>query len=394
MRRIVIGLIAGVLVATISGQAIADAPLGNVGSKFDITMYGYVKLDASYDTHKTVMGDAAFWTLPEVDGSDDEFNMTANQTRLGLKIAGPEVMGGTVSGRFEMDFYGGGAPNKSNPRMRLAYVNYALESGLSFRAGQDWETFINVLPKTVNFGTLGYQGSLGLRRPQFRISQDIALGEAKLTAKIAAARTIGKDMDGAGQDDGADSGLPSGQWNLLFTTPIPWAEKALKVGASGHYGQETVDGVSSNGAVIKTDDKNYDTWSVIGSLYLPIIDQLAIQGTYWQGENLGASYYGGIGQGINLAEKTGIAASGGWIQALITPWEKISVNVIYGMDNPDDDDLNEGNRSKNQIISGNIFYAMDPSLILALEYMNIETSYKDSDKATDNRVQASVMYKF
>ncbi|NCC50569.1 MAG: hypothetical protein EOM20_05065 [Spartobacteria bacterium] len=393
MRRIVIGLMAGVLIATISGQAIADAPLGNVGSKFDITLYGFTKLDASYDTHKTVAGNLAFFALPESDGSDDEFNMTANETRLGLKIAGPEVMGGNVSGCVEIDFYGGGEQNKANPRMRLAYVDYAMDSGLSFRAGQDWETFINVIPKSVNFAYLADQGALGLRRPQFRVSQDIALGSAKLTAKLAAARTIGKDMDGAGQDDGADSGAPSGQWNLLLQAPL-WLEQSARFGISGHYGQETVDGVNTNGSVVKKDDKNYDTWSVIGSLFLPIVEQLAIQGTIWQGENLGGSYYGGIGQGINLAEDKGIGAKGGWIQAVINPMDKVNINLTYGVDDPDDGDLSKNNRSKNQIIGGNIFYSLDPSLILAFEYLNIETSYKDADNAKDNRFQASVIYKF
>ncbi|MHC4061247.1 MAG: hypothetical protein ACYSR6_06515 [Planctomycetota bacterium] len=59
-----------------------------VWSNLDIQLYGYVKLDAAYDTSRVDTGNFARWVESETTNKDDDqFNMTANQTKLGLKIA-------------------------------------------------------------------------------------------------------------------------------------------------------------------------------------------------------------------------------------------------------------------------------------------------------------------
>jgi len=382
-------VIAVLLIGTLSSMA--DVPI-TVSSKFDVTIYGYVKLDASYDTQKT-QGDLAFFVLPEVDGEkDNEFNMTARQSRLGLKIGGPELGNGKVSAKVETDFYGqGAANNKADLRMRLAYVEWK-DDTFQVSAGQRWETFITVLPKTVDFSTYNYAGSVGFRRPQFRVGATANI----ITFKLAAARTIGSDMDGLGQDDGADSGMPSIQGNFIVA-PVLLTEKASKFSVSGVFGKETVDTevVDATGATTETkiDDKDYDSWLALFSMALPITDMFSLNGVAWTGENVD-NYYGGIAQGINLAEDKAIAAQGGWIQLLVKPVAPVTLGVAYGLDDPKDGDLNDGNRSKNERINVNAFYSLTKSLSVAIEYANIKTSYKETDSATDNRVQAAVQYNF
>ena len=382
-------LVAGGLTA----QA-ADTNLVSVLSKFELKIYGYVKLDASYDTQRTSAGDLMYYVLPEVNGDkDDEFNMTAKETRLGLDIKGPEVGSVKTTGKIETDFYGpGGSANSPNLRMRLGYLDLAHANGFSFRAGQDWETFITVFPKILNFTYLADAGALGLRRPQARLTQEFPVGgKTKLTAKIAAARTIGEDIDGGGMDDGADSGKPSVQGNLIFETPV-FANKPAKISVSGHFGQETLDTSVSN-KITDVDTKDYDSWSVIGSALLPFGDHVAIQGSAWQGANLD-NYFGGIGQGINKTLDTEIGAKGGWVQLVLDPVETINLNLGYGLDDPDDDDMNNGNRSKNELLFANVFFKLNSAVTLGLEYSYITTSYKEASDATDNRFQGSALYKF
>ena len=372
----------------------ADTNLVSVLSKFELKIYGYVKLDASYDTQRTSAGDLMYYVLPEVnEDKDNEFNMTAKETRLGLDIKGPEVGSVKTTGKIETDFYGpGGSANSPNLRMRLGYLDLAHANGFSFRAGQDWETFITVFPKILNFTYLADAGALGLRRPQARLTQEIPVGgKSKLTAKIAAARTIGEDIDGGGMDDGADSGTPSVQGNLIFETPV-FANKPAKISVSGHFGQETLDTSVSN-KITDVDTKDYDSWSVIGSVLLPFSDHVAIQGSAWQGANLD-NYFGGIGQGINKTLDTEIGAKGGWAQLVLDPVEKINLNLGYGLDDPDEGDLNKGNRSKNELLFANVFFKLNSAVTLGLEYSYITTSYKEASDATDNRIQGSALYRF
>ncbi len=362
--------------------------------KLKLKPYGYIKLDAIYDTHRVAAGDVMYYVQPKPSsGSDDEFRMTARETRIGLNLSAEEIHEITATGKIEVDFYGsGGSDNAANLRMRLAYIDLAMPSGFSVRAGQDWETFVTILPRIVNFSFLADAGALGLRRPQVRATQEVKLTDkTKLIAKLAAARTIGQDIDGGGYDDGVDSGLPTMQGNLILESPL-WTEKAAKISVSGHIGRETCDKVE-DGVVVANDDKNYDTWSVIGSLYLPLIKMATLQGTIWQGENLD-TYYGGIGQGINKTLEKSIAAHGGFAQILFDLTEKLNLNIGYGLDNPDGGDLNAKDRSKNEIIFSSVFYKLTPAATLAFEYSNIRTSYKASAKAENNRFQGALKYEF
>ena len=267
----------------------ADVSIAKVTSKFDLSIYGYVKLDGSYDTHKT-QGDVAFFVLPETDGqTDDEFNMTARQTRLGLKVGGPDLYGGKLSAKVETDFYGNGtANNKPDLRLRLAYVEWK-DNSYEVSAGQRWETFLTVLPQMVDFSAYGDAGSVGFRRAQFRVGGTFDI----LTIKLAIAETIGADMDGLGQDDGSDSGMPSFQGNIIVA-PKLLTEKPSKFSISGVFGKETCDYQDETGA-IKVDDKDYDSWLTQFSMVLPITDMITLSGVLWTGENLD-NYNGGIGQ--------------------------------------------------------------------------------------------------
>ena len=389
-RKAIIALTAALL-STIS--TLADVPVGQVTSKYDITLYGYVKLDAVYDSHRTQVGDLAFFVLPKVDGEKDaETRLSARQSRLGLKVNGPDVEGGKVTALVEMDFYGkADTENAYHPRMRLGYLDWAF-STWSLRAGQDWETFIVVVPNTINFATLADQGALGLRRPQVRLTKNIPVGNAKLVTKGAVARTIGQDIDGGGQDDGVDSDIPTLQGSVELHGKV-LTEKNSILGISGHWGREVVDWAVTNSSVAGVKDEEYDTWSLNGSVSFPIIKQAALVGSVWTGENLD-TYYGGIGQGVNPATKDGIRAEGGWLQLQVFPMDKINVNFTCGVDDPKDGDLSKNMRSKNETLMSNIHYSFSPDLILGLEYQFIKTAYKEGDSAEDNRIQASLTFKF
>lgn len=370
-------------------QGRAGDGLEYVTSKYKVKLYGYVKMDSSYDSQKVQNGNLAFWVLPKsVNGSDDEFSLTANQTRLGLQLGGPDIEGGAINGKLEMDFYGGGAQNKANPRMRLAYVEYNTEKW-SVLAGQDWDTLLTVIPNSLNFSYFGYQGRLGYRHPQLRGTYRFDLGnDQRLISKLALSRTIGQDIDGQGVDDGSDAGFPTVQGNLIYELPSPFvSSQKMKVSVSGHYGQEEVDRPGFVGS------QNFNTWSVIGSAKVPLTETLAVQGSIWRGENL-EEYYGGIGQGINLVKDTGIAAWGGWIQGVWQYRPDWQFNLGAGIDNPDDGDLNAANRSNNYFVAASSYYDIAPGLTVAAEYSYMVTDYLQRASAANHRVHGSVIFKF
>lgn len=359
-----------------------------------LQLYGYIRADLSHDSQATApKADFAFWVLPELDGEKDaQTHLGARETRVGLNLFGPDAGEWKTTGKIEVDFYGGGNPNSYSPRIRLAYLDLAHSSGLSIRAGQDWETFVEVIPRIVNFAYLADIGALGLRRPQARVTQELKFSETtKLVAKAAVAQTVGEDLDGGGFDDGADADWPTFQFNVALHQKL-WAEKSARFAFSGHYGRETLDAAVSN-AVTGLDAEDYDTWSAQGSVYLPLTKCLAVQGNLWTGENLD-TYYGGIGQGVNMGLGEAVASKGGWAQLLYDPTEKLCFGLGYSMDDPDDDDLSPGMRAKNQQAFVNGFYKLTPAVTVMAEYANMTTDYVDGDEACNNRVQVAIRYAF
>lgn len=395
------------LVLCLAVPALAlDVTLKDAGD-LRLQVYGYVRADMSYETQATApKADFAFYVLPEVAGEKDgQTHLGARESRLGLNAFGPDVGAWKTMGKIEMDFYGTGNPNSYSPRIRLAFVDLANQSGLAFRFGQDWETFIEVVPRIVNFSYLADAGALGLRRPQARATQELKISDnTKLVVKVAAAQTVGEDLDGGGTDDGADADFPTAQWNVALHQKL-WAEKPARFAFSGHYGLETVDATAKNAAtnangvvtetvvVTENDASDYDTWSVQGSVYLPLTKCLAVQGNVWQGANLD-TYYGGIGQGVNVVKGTEVEAAGGFAQLLYDPTAKLSFGLGYSVDDPDDEDLNPGMRSKNEMYLVNVAYKFTAAVTGMAEYARMSTDYLDKPNASSDRVQLAMKYAF
>ena len=357
-------------------------------------IYGYLRADLSHDTQATApKGDFAFYVLPEANGEKDaQTHFGARESRLGLNLFGPDSANWKTTGKLEMDFYGGDKANAYNPRMRLAYLDLAHSSGFSLRFGQDWETFTEVTPRIVNFAYLSDVGALGLRRPQARATQELKVTDnTKLVLKIAAAQTVGEDLDGGTFEDGADADWPTAQFNVALHQKL-WTEKSARIAFSGHYGQETVDESVSN-AVVAADSQDFDSWSAQGSIFLPICKQLAVQGNLWKGENLD-TYFGGIGQGVNMALGREIEAQGGWAQLLFDPTDKLSFGFGYAVDDPKDEDIAEGKPSKNQSIFGNVAYKVTAAVTALAEYTHMTTDYLGRDDAENDRVQVAMKYAF
>ena len=360
----------------------------------EVTPYGYIKLDASFDSALTNDGNFAYVVLPYVGGDEQsEFNMTAKQTRLGLKMKGGGTDAVDLSGVIEFDFYGAGGENKSSPMFRKAYMVLKTDA-VDILAGQTSDVISPIVPTTLNYIVLWKSGDIGYRRPQIRLSKTVQVGGgSKLSVEAAATRSMGVVAGG-----GEKVGMPAFQGRIAFGTEI-MGYPAI-VGVSGLMGKEEITYADSlaNLTVFELDQ------SVVAvDVTLPLGDMLSLKGQYFTGKNL-AQYLGGVGQsfadvtppGTIDADLVEIESSGWWAQLTAKPSKSWQINVGTGMDDPE---IPEGDRAgnqyeKNTTIYGNVLWTVAPAAVVGAEYAKIETEYVGGETYEDSRMQLSFMYKF
>jgi len=357
------------------------------------TFYGYIKLDASLDSALTNNGDFAYIVLPYAEGEEhSEFNMTANQTRLGVKFDGPDDDGVDVSGRIEFDFYGGGGENKANPMLRQAYLQMAFD-GVTILAGQTSDVISPIVPTTLNYIVLWKSGDMGYRRPQLRVITEFDIADkASMKVEAAATRSMGRDHDGEA------SGMPAFQGRLAFSTQL-LGEKPMTIGVGGLWGQE--ESTYTDTLLAETVYELEQSGIVIDAV-VPVGDMMTLKGGYFTGKNL-AQYLGGIGQGIaevpaeesRNVEPVEIEASGWWAQLSVRASEDFTINVGAGSDDPEIPEGDTANTlEKNTTYYGNVMWDAAPSTVVGVEYAKFETEYVGGESYENNRVQLSMMYKF
>jgi len=373
----------------------------NVTAKsLDLQLYGMIKLDAAHDDSRVNNGNFARWVESEsVLNNDRHFNLTANQTRLGVDISAPQIDGIRTSAKVEADFYGAGTgENKPELMLRHAYVQADWPDWkFTIIAGQTFDIISPLSPNTVNYSVGWWQGNVGYRRPQIRLVKTIGLDEGvdlKLEGGISRTITGRKYVfkESTDPDTGADAGFPTTAGRVSLSFPV-WEKQQATIGVSGHYGQEEVH------ATNLLSSAEYATWSINVDVRLPITKWFLLQAEGFIGENFD-SYLGGIGQGINLTLNKEIHTMGGWIAATVTPNSSWQFNVGAGVDNPNNSDLSAGTstvndpRTSNYFMFGNTFYTLTTNLQLALEVSYLRTTYKSFAPGDAWRQQLAVIYKF
>lgn len=387
VKRVLFIALTGLL-SVIAGSAAAGDKPG-----FDVNWYGQVKLDASWDQNPTSHGNFIMWVKPQSsDESDAQFNMTHRATRLGLRAKSTGIENATLGGNIEVDLYGGGDENKALLLLRHAY--FTVQSG-KFRmlAGQSWDLIAPLNPATLNYPVLWGAGNIQYRRPQ--ISMFYALKKTETTSAewgVGAFRTIGSDLTPTfslatgetadGTEDGSDAAIPSIQ-SLFDVNHKSASGTTVRGGVSGLWGRlksETNLGHS----------ENYESWAASAHFMASWANGAGFSSEVFTGSNLG-SYFGSV---LNTNRIDGLATTGGWASAWVKLNKKTTLTGGFSVDDPKDADLNASERSRNQVVFGNVKYAIFAPVIFGVEVSQWQTDYVDADAAKAVRVETSFIMNF
>lgn len=397
------------IVCSLGMGAKAQTPVkGNVWSNLDVQLYGFIKVDASYDDSKITPGNYARWVESEGSSTtvnnDDQFNLTYKETRFGFKIKAPQVGKYAVSGQMEWDLYGedtygngsDGNQNKAELMTRHAFITVKdVDTGWSLLAGQTWDVVAPLNPRTLNYSVLWWAGNYGYRRPQIRLHKSYDMGNGQSFAVTGAvARTIGGSSN-FHADAGESKGYPQLQGRVAWTFPLING-LGTTVGASGHFGEEEYELGSSP---VSNNDETVSTWSTALDVTVPVSEILSFKGELHRGSNL-SQMLGGIGNGVNTTTTaTGpgpeeIHNYGGWFAAAINPANPWSYNTGYGFSKNEEGDLaNTTDRLKNTCVFGNAIYDINKHASAGVEVSRWLTKYNGVSDGEAWRAQLSLILK-
>ncbi|MBN2842862.1 MAG: hypothetical protein JXM68_07215 [Sedimentisphaerales bacterium] len=376
---------------------------GKTKGGYDIQFYGFGRLDAMWldSNAQTTCGGAIFmWSKPETTVTDDDqLGVTARNTRLGMDLIGPSTATLKSSAKIELDFSGTGTETNNEPRIRHGYLQLDMpESNMSIIAGQTWDVIAPLNPPTVDCSILWWQGNVGMRRPQLRITKGMDLNDqTSFKLEGALARTVGTENNYNGVDSGSDSGLPSMQARVSMTTPV-FNELKSTFGISGLYGQEEYDVAAGS-----TDSRNFNSWLMAFDMNLPITKETLILGEVYRGSNTG-TYGGAIGQNLNL-DKTLVApftltdgdeihSTGCWLALSQKLNDKFSVAGGYSLDTVDPEDLDDNSRQSNQTAFTNVVYKPMANVLTGVELAHNITEYQNSENGETLRASMFMQFNF
>ena len=373
-------------------QPVRWSDLIGEGNKFKL--YGFLRLDLDIDSQRpNIAQTPLFITSPDASAggrSIGEFSMHPRLTRFGIDYTGPRIAtlgDAKLSGKLETDFENGGSESRQIIRIRHAFMRLDWND-FSILAGQTWD-IVSPLYPTVNNDTLQWNaGNVGDRRPQFRAAYEPKAGRGKLSF-IGGAGLTGaidaSDLDNNGFRDGEESQRPDVQGRIGYSYPIG-KDRNASFGVSAFYGfLRTARPVAG-----RTD---FHSQLVNVDFTLPVASRLALRGEGWWGRNM-SDVRGGAGQGVNTANGREIRGRGGWSEANIKVSRYFSFNPGFSTDDPVDQDLPNGARTRNRAFYLANRITPGGNFLIGADYLRWLTSYKGFRRGLDNRVNIFFQYSF
>lgn len=297
--------------------------------------------------------------------------MSIRESRLGLRVDAPEVLGASFAGDVDMDFHGGQQPSaggRTFPLARLRTARALLRwSAAHLLIGQESPLISGLNPVSLgDVGTPSFAtaGNLWLWLPQVRGGVETR-GRLRFGLQGAVLAPTSGDPAGAFETD-ADLAERSLRPFLQARGAVTWGEDDLtrEIGCGVHEGLLM--------AVVATDPERRSR-AIACDARIPIIEQVEVRGEYFRGEVLRGLGGGGIGQNFvtGTAGSAALRSEGGWVQVNTRFIPQLRVGAGFGSDDPDD----RATRFRNDAMSAHVVLQPAGPLFFGIEGRRLRTTY-------------------
>ena len=369
--RLAIRATAAAAVFGMAGQA--GALTLDVGDDVEASLYGYARLNMSYDIDDNRAVSTRSGTFsPANEDITGHFGADVQQSRIGVKVKHSSGVMVNVEGDFRGSGNGAGSL-----RMRHAYGTYK-----GILAGRTWSNFTSFVGNTP---TLDFDSLAGTAGSQDRTEQvRYTTGSLSLSLEDPSSQTV---LNGSGR-----TSAPA------FTARMEDSMDGFSYSAAALVSQVT----SDDG----TNDDSALGYAVFGAAKFALTDTLTIQGAlnYTDGASgylwrSGTNYFGASAYMDGTSLET-IAGYGGSIGMSLDLGGGRSVNLGYGMTSLDLDDAFDAGAvlntdpETNQNVMLNYKWTPVKNVMMGVEYAYFDQETYGGNSADANRVMFAAQYNF
>ncbi|HEY6807362.1 MAG TPA: hypothetical protein VI160_01140 [Gemmatimonadales bacterium] len=295
------------------------------------------------------------------------------QTRFGVLLNEPDVLGGTFTGEVDADFYGGQVASpggRTFPLLRLRRATGTLAwEHVEVMIGQDVPLVAERNPRSlaaVGFPEFSQAGNLWLWIPQVRVSAEMGYSVRLALQAAVLAPTAGTAQSPyfTQLDSAERTGRPylEGRLRLGWGPSDDPSEFAIGV----HQGWlRNLDSLT-NDSIQVSQAVTVDTRVVFGAVELI--------GEAFAGKALAGLGGGGIGQNFGVGGAP-VRTKGGWAQLNVRPVHDWMVGGGCGLDDPNDADVPPTGKFKNLVCEGHVEWRPAGPLLFGFTFRRLQTTY-------------------
>jgi hypothetical protein len=351
---------------------------------------GTVLMNGFYNSARTNNSDVPVFADTDAVGIKGA-SATLRQTRLGVFVTDPAVLGGSFSGEVDVDFYGGqlaAAGNRTFPVVRLRRALGTVQwRHLQLLLGQEAPLVAERNPLSLaSVGVPGFTsaGNLWLWLPQLRLTAEYGY-TLRLALQGAVLAPIAGGVQGPSLTQ-ADSGERTARPYLQGRVRLGWGptDDPSEVALGGHVGWiRGLDSLSGD-TLLRSSAITFDARVRLGPAEL--------LGEAFVGQAIAGLGGGAIGQNVGVAGAP-VRASGGWGQLNLRPRAGWMFGGGCGIDDPKDADVLPTGRLRNFVCEGHVHWRPPGPLVIGFEFRRLETRHQ-AGEFTVNHLNLAAGYRF
>ena len=342
--------------------------------KMKLTPYGIVWASVLCTDRKTANSDWIGRPLPGDQYDRTVTSIQARTSRLGLKIAAPDLcfMGCMMKshGLVEVDFANScNAENKGTIQLREAY--WVLENDdYKLLFGQTKDIISPLYARFRDYNALYGNGNLGYRNPMLSFTRFFTLTpNVKMDWATGLVQICGMDQTAYDQM----GSYPSLQSRIGWTIARDCYKYPIKFGIGAHIGEQRYD--------FPKESDRVTSWSVNADLELPFTDRFGFRAEFFHGQGL-AGNVGGCYQTIDydpvtdLGTRSSVHSTGGWAEVYWDWTDELHWVVGYSGDDPHNADMEACKVQNSRILYVNVMYDFTKFLTSGLQYTYHTVDYR------------------